>query len=95
MTIDRHNGKRIYKIKNFCEASNRFMLKQIFRSFFVGSKINQRERHFDVELNKTVKSRKPDGTISEESIYDYVDMKDIKEYFGNQWKFKFSNQEEA
>lgn len=90
-----HVVGKIYKIMNYCNASAKRNSVYIFGSFHISTRINQRDRVFDVHLHETVPVRQPDGSIKHESIHDYVNIKKYKEYWGSQWRLIFTKSQEV
>lgn len=88
----------VYRISNFLLPNAKKVSRFIFGEFFVSCELNQRERIFEIRINKTLTSKKKVGDKIVETVHDvedYVDIENFKKFWGPQWKIMYDSSEEA
>jgi len=67
------SGFQVHQAKRVCEF--------FFGDYFVGIKLNQHEKTFEIKLKKTLMLNSKDTPVGE-----FLDLADFKSYWGSQWK---------
>ena len=75
------SGYRIAQARRNCEF--------YFGAFFISCELHDSNRVFLIKIKEKIKVKNKNGTVTTESVHDYIDIERYKEFWGPQWKLMY------